>query len=473
MVDMDLHKTSQAQQLRQELLKQETQDPRASQIPVACRITWDLLEKYPLSMGCREEISEHLDREQCSGFFQPVPALHSYIVDPTVSQAWKDYTGDEYGCGFCIPVERETHVADEALLLTFGPRYMLTHVDGGGSLLGEPPNVLSAVWVHTNPGQAKTTLATALELICGKQMQDKFEDPAYKGISVFCSVTAAGVSEFHPIPPDADYLVLPMVPAEGEAELRIAHENTCSDSERLLVRRLLSVVYPTEGVSRTFTLLPPCHSLTPTDKPSIRELAHKPNLWYNVLYSYTTPQGYRQPVMNHVATSQDEIVAGGQLYTYTSQTVPAPWPGVQPPILGSGTDAVEAKKPLPPAPAKSDSKSSRARKTRAEFYSEDSDDEAEEEGDMNEEIRHLATDAATNSQCQDAVFAPRVDTNPGNPGSSTGASVLARAGANTNLSVITGDCVEMRMFGSGGASHTEPNRPAPDIAAQIDEKIAL
>ena len=230
---MNVQQTSQAQQLRQELLKLETQDTQASRILVARRITREQLEKYPLAMGCREEISEDLDWEQCMGFFQPVPALHSYIVDLTVAQAWKAYSRDEYGCGFRLPMGREAHVADEALLLTYSPRHLLTHIDGGGSLLREPPNVLSAVWVHTIPGQAKTTLATALELICGKQTQDKFEDPAYKGISVFCSVTAAGFSEFHPIPSDADYLVLPMVPAAGEAELRIGHENACSDSYRL------------------------------------------------------------------------------------------------------------------------------------------------------------------------------------------------------------------------------------------------
>ena len=463
---MNIQQTSQAQELRQELLKQETQDPRASQILVARSIMWELLEKYPLAMGCREEISEHLDWEQCTGFFQPIPALHLYIIDPTVAQAWKAYSGDEYGCGFCLPVEWEAHVADEALLLTYGPRHLLTQVDRGGSLLGEPPNILSAVWVHTIPGQAKTTLATALELICSKQMQDKFEGLAYKGISVFCSVTAAGFSKFHPIPLDADYLVLPMVPAAREAELCIAHENACSDSDRLLVRRLLSMEYLTEGVPRNFTLLPPCHSLIPTDKPSARELTRQPNLWYNILYAYTTPQGYCQPVMNCVATSQDEIVAGGVLYTYTSLTVPAPWPSEQPPNLGAGTDAVEAKKPSPLAPAKSESRSSRTRKTRV-----DSDGEAEEGGDMNDEICRLAMDAATNSQRQDEDFAPGVETNPCNPGSSTGAGVLACTGANTNLSVIPGDGVEMQFFGSRGASHSELHRSEPNIGPHIDEII--
>ena len=110
---MNIEQSSQTQQLRQELLKQEKQDPWASRIPVARRITWDLLERLSLSMGSREEISEDLDWEQCTGLFLPVPALHSYIIDPTVALAWKDYTGDEYGCGFRIPMEREPHVADE------------------------------------------------------------------------------------------------------------------------------------------------------------------------------------------------------------------------------------------------------------------------------------------------------------------------------------------------------------------------
>ena len=392
MVDLNVQQTSQAQQLHQELLKLETQDTQASRIPVARRITWELLEKYTLAMGCREEIYEDLDWVQCTGFFQPVPALYSYIVDPTMAQAWKAYSRDEYGCRFRLPMEREAHVADEALLLTYCPRHLLTHVDGGGSLLGEPPNVLSTVWVQTIPRQAKTTLATALELICGKQTQDKFEDPVYKGISVFCLVTAAGLSEFHPIPSDADYLVLPMVPAAGEAELRIGHENACSDSNRLVVRRLLSVEYPTEGVSRTFTLLPPCHCLTPTDKPSARELTHEPSLWYNILYAYNTPQGYRQPVMNRVATSQDKIVAGRVLYTYTSLTVQAPWPSEDPPDLGAGTDPMEQR---------------------------------------SHPLRLW--------QHQDADFAPGVETNPGNPGSATDGSVLVRGGANTDMSILPGD----------------------------------
>ena len=132
MVDMNIEQTSQAQQLRQELLRQEKQDPRASWIPVARHIMWELLERFPLSMGSRKEISKDLDWEQCTGLFLPVPTLHSYIVDPIVALAWKDYIGDEYGCRFRIPVERESHVADEALLLSFSPRNLLTHIDGGG-----------------------------------------------------------------------------------------------------------------------------------------------------------------------------------------------------------------------------------------------------------------------------------------------------------------------------------------------------
>ena len=228
--------------------------------------------------------------------------------------------------------------------------------------------------MHTIPGQAKTTLATALELICGKQMQDKFEDPAYKGISIFCSVTAAGLSEFHPIPSEADYLVLPIVPAAGEVGLRIAHENACSDSDKLVVGHLPSVEYPMDGVSRTFTLLLLCHSLTPMDRLSAREFVRQPNLWYNLLYTCTRPQGFHQPAMNRVGMSQDEIVASKILYTYNSQTVPA---RVEPPNLGAGTGAMEVKESTPVVQVEPQRKSSCAKKTLAEFLSNDSDDEAE------------------------------------------------------------------------------------------------
>ena len=374
-------------------------------------------------------------------------------------------------------MERESHVADEALLLSFGPRNLLTHIDGGGSLLGEPPNVLSAVWVHTIPGQAKTTLATALELLGNQQTQDKFNDPTYKGISVFCSVTSADLSEFYPMPPKADYLVLPIVPAAGETELRIGHENACSDSHRLVVHRLPSVEYPTGGVSRTFTLLPPCHSLTPTDTPSVRELVRQPSLWYNILYTCTTPQGHRQPAMNRVDTSQDEIVAGGILYT--SQTIPAPWPRVEPPNLGADTGIVEAKDSSSVDPKH---KSPRAQKTRCKFFSDESEDEAEEGDDTNDEIHHLASQAASSSQRQEADFIPGTELNPNTPGSATGGGILARAGMNTNLSVITGEGVEMQYFGSTGSSRTEASigtqigtstgtQRDTNIATQIEEII--
>ena len=325
-------------------------------------------------------------------------------------------------------------------------------------MLREPSNVLSAVWVHTIPGQAKTTLATTLELICGKQMQDKFEDPAYKGISVFCSITTAGLSEFHPIPLEADYLVLPMVLAAGEIKLRIAHENACSDSDKLVVRRLPCMEYPMDGVSQTFTLLPPCRSLTPMDRPSARELVHQPSLWYNLLYTCTT-QGYRQPAMNHVGTSQDEIVAGRILYMYTSQTIQAPWPRVEPPNLCAGTGAVEAKESSPAVQVEPQRKSSCASKTRAEFF-------LAWGGDTNDEICHLASEAASSSQRQEADFIPGVESNPGNPSSTTGGGILVRAGANTNLSVITGKGIEMQYFGSTGSSCTKPN-----VGAQIDKII--
>ena len=78
-------------------------------------------------------------------------------------------------------------------------------------------------------------------------------------------------------------------------------------------------------------------------------------------------------------------------------------------------------------------------------------------GDTNYEIRHLATEAASSSQHQEADFVPVAESNPGNPSSTTGGSILVRAGANTNLSVITGEGVEMQYFGSAGSSHWCPD----------------